>query len=292
MRGIPFRLVSSLGWILVVLSNCATLHGQEDSFRWMDFHSAKDQDVIVWVTRALEAEKWSSIREIGVLYDAALVVTTLRINPEASPSSDTFNLWSISLTTHALTPLLKGVNLRWLDRMQFSGNPQRELGLLYDDCGECAATTYFSALYYDRSQHIWNAHWMRGGQAVPIWSAATSAEVTVTHVYAALAEPDGRQLVGTWNHFDYGKQKPAEDFVFRYDLDSFSGLERTQLLSGKDAEAMKQRLCLAQGGAGGLVRGQDSALCEQTVHPRAERRPTTTPPANNQGRSTPPGAHH
>jgi hypothetical protein len=110
----------------------------------------------------------------------------------------------------------------------------------------------------------------------------------VTHVYAALAEPDGRQLVGTWNHFDYGKQKPAEDFVFRYDLDSFSGLERTQLLSGKEAEAMKQRLCLTQGGAGGLARGQDSALCEQTAHPRTERRPTTSPPPNNQGRSVPP----
>ena len=292
MRGTPFRFLFSLGWTLVALSNYIPLYAQEDSFRWMDFHSAKDQDVIVWVTRALEAEKWSSIREIGVLYDAALVVTTLRSNPEASPSSDTFNMWSISLTTHALTPLLKGVNLRWLDRMQFSGNPQRELGLLYDDCGECAATTYFTALYYDRSQHIWNAHWMRGGQAVPIWSSVTPEGVAVTHVYAALAEPDGRQMVATWNHFDYGKQKPAEDFVFRYDLDSFSGLERTQLLSGKEAEAMKQRLCLAQGGAGGLARGQDSVLCEQTVHPRPERRPVTSPPPNNQGRSTPPPAHH
>jgi hypothetical protein len=292
MRGTPFRFLFSLGWILVALSSYAPLHAQEDSFRWADFHSVKDQDVIVWVTRALEAEKWSSIREIGVLYDAALVVTTLRSNPEASPSSDTFNLWSVSLTTHALTPLLKGVNLRWLDWMPFSRNSQRELGLIYDDCGECAATTYFTALYYDRSQHIWNAHWMRGGQAAPMWSAATPEGVTVTHVFAALAEPDGRQLVGTWNHFDYGKMKPAEDFVFRYDLDSFSGLERTQLLSGKEAEAMKQRLCAAQGGAGGLARGQDSVLCGQTIHARPERRPTTTPPANNQGRSTPPGAHH
>jgi hypothetical protein len=291
MRGTPFRFLFSLGWILVALSSNAPLHAQEDSFRWADFHSVKDQDVIVWVTRALESEKWSSIREIGVLYDAALVVTTLRSNPEASPSSDTFNLWSVSLTTHALTPLLKGVDLRWLDWMPFSRNSQRELGLIYDDCGECAATTYFTALYYDRSQHIWNAHWMRGGQAAPMWSAATPEGVTVTHVYAALAEPDGRQLVGTWNHFDYGKMKPAEDFVFRYDLDSFSGLDRTQLLSGKEAEAMKQRLCAAQGGAGGLARGQDSVLCGQTIHARPERRPVTSPPANNEGRSVPPKSH-
>src|ERR1700757_2482316 len=151
MRGIPFRILISLGWILVALSSYEPLQAQEDSFRWMDFHSAKDQDVIVWVTRALAAEKWSSIREIGVIYDAALVVTSLRSNPEASPSADTFNLWRASLTTHALTPRLKGVNPRWLDWMQFSGNQQRELGLLYDDCSECAATTYFTALYYDRA---------------------------------------------------------------------------------------------------------------------------------------------
>ena len=255
----------------------------------MDFHSAKDQDIIVWVTRSLDPEKWSSIREIGVLYDAALVVTTLRANPEASPGSDSFNLWSASLTTHAITPLLKGVNLRWLDWMHFSEIGPLELGALYDDCAECAATAYFTAFYYDRSQHIWNARWIRGGQGVPLWTAAAPEGVTVTRVYAILPGPSGRELVGTWNHFDYGKAKPAEDFVYRYDLDSFSDLERTQLLSGKEADAMKQRLCSFQG-TGSVARGQDSTLCQQTVHPRAERRPTTTPPANNQGRSVPPGS--
>jgi hypothetical protein len=289
MRGVVFRFLL-FALIVSALATPASLHAQQDSFRWMDFHSAKDQDVVVWVTRALEAEKWSSIREVGVLYDAALVVTTVRSNPQASPSSDTFSLWSVSLTTHALTSLLKGVNLRWLDWMQFTETGPPELGALYEDCAECAATTYFTALYYDRSQHIWNARWIRGGQAVPILTAATPESVTLTRVYAILSGPNGRELVGTWNHFDYGKDKPAEDFVYRYDLDSFSGLERTQLLSGKEAEAMKQRLCSFQG-TGSVARGQDSALCQQTVHARPERRPTTTPPPNNQGRSVPPGAH-
>ncbi len=290
MRGVVFRFLVSI-FIISALAAPASLHSQQDTFRWMDFHSAKDQDVVVWVTRALEAEKWSSIREIGVLYDAALVVTTLRTNPQASPSADTFNLWSVSLTTHALTSLLKGVNLRWVDWMQFSETGPPELGALYEDCAECAATTYFTALYYDRSQHIWNARWVRGGQAVPILSAAPPEGVTLTRVYAILSGPNGRQLVGTWNHFDYGKDKPAEDFVYRYDLDSFSGLERTQLLTGKEADAMKQRLCSFQG-TGSVARGQDSALCQQTVHARPERRPTTTPPPNNQGRSVPPGTRH
>ena len=199
MRGVRSRFFLFAVWIASALSNSLPLDAQQDTFRWMDFHSVKDQDIIVWVTRSLEAEKWSSIREIGVIYDAALVVTSLRTNPQASPESDTFNLWSASLTTHTITPLLKGANLRWLDWMLFSAIGPQELGALYDDCGECAATTYFTALYYDRSQHIWNSRWMRGGQAVPVWSGNTPAGVTVTRVYAILGGPGGQEIVGTWN---------------------------------------------------------------------------------------------
>ena len=259
----------------------------------MDFHSQaqNEQDILAWVSRSMQPEKWTSIREIGVIYDAALVVTSTRSNPQASPTSDVFNIWSASLTSHAITPLLKGVNLRWIDWMQFSDIGPPELGAIYDDCGECAATTYFTAFFYDRSQHIWNARFIRGGQGAPVWSGTSPEGVNLTRVYAILAGPNGREMVGTWNHFDYGKQKPPEDFVFRYGLDPASGLEATQILSGKEAEAMEQRLCTFQG-TGNIARGQDSALCQQTVHPRAERRPTTTPPPNNQGRSVPPGAHH
>ncbi len=124
---------------------------------------------------------------------------------------------------------------------------------------------------------------------MPIWSGTPTQGVDVTRVYAILAGPSGQEIVGTWNHFDYGKEKPAEDFVYRYDLDPVSNLERMQLLSGKDAEAMKQRVCSFQG-TGNVARGQDSAQCQQTVHARPERRPTLTPPPNNQGRSTPPGS--
>jgi hypothetical protein len=290
MRSLPLRLM--IVGLAAALAGAAPLGAQQDTFRWMDFHSQKDQDIVVWVTRALQGEHWTAIREIGVIYDAALVVTTERTNPQGTPSADTFQLWSVSLTTHALTPILKGVNLRFLDWMQFHEGWPQELGALYDDCSECASTTYITALHYDLSQHIWNARWLRGGLTVPVWSANGPAGVELTRIYAVLAEPNGRELVGTWNHLDYGKEKPAEDFIYRYDLDPFSGLERTQLLSGKEGESMKQRLCGVQGATGNVARGQDSALCQQTVHPHAERRPVTTPPANNQGRSMPPGSKH
>jgi hypothetical protein len=258
----------------------------------MDFHSTKDQDVIVWVTRSLAVENWTAIREIGVQYDAALVVTTNRATPQSPPNADTFTIWSVSLTNHALTRLVTGVNLRWLDWMTFAEGEPQELAALYDNCAGCMPDTYFTAFYYDLRAHTWATRWMRGGQGVPVWSANGPAGVDWTQVYAGLAEPNGREFLCTWSHFDYGKEKPAQDFVFRYDLDPVSGLERTQSLSGKEADAMKQRVCRAGEALPGLARGQDSALCQGLVNQHPARKPVTTPPANNHGKSTPPGSRH
>jgi hypothetical protein len=281
--------------MIAALLVAAPLQAQQapDSFRWIDFHSAqnqKDQDVIAWVTRSLAPDKWTAIREIGVEYDAALVVTTLRATPQSEPAADTFTVWNLSLTSHVVAPLLTGVNLRLLDWMLFAEVAPRELGALYDDCIECEATTYITAFYYDPLRHMWVPRWLRGNRTVPVWIANPPAGVALTQVYAVLAEPNGRQLIGTWNHIDHGKQEPAEDSVYRFDIDPFSGLERTQLLSNKQAEAMEQRLCAVRGTAPGLALGQDSALCQQTLKASPERKPVTTPPAGNHGQSVPPTA--
>lgn len=293
----PERMRAVSSWLLPLLIAAAliapfALHAQQDPFRWMDFHSDKDQDIIVWVTRSLAAEKWTAIREIGVQYDAALVVTTLRPSPQSPANADAFQVWSVSLTNHSLTPLLKGVNLRWLDWMRFRDGAAPEVGALYDNCSGCAADTYLTAFHYDFTQHIWQARWMRGAGAVPIASANIPAGVAWTQIYAVMAEPNGVELIGAWNHFDYGKEKDPEDFLYRYDLDPFSGLERMQLLSGKDAESMKQRLCRGQNAVPGLARGQDSLLCQEILKPQWVRKPVTTPPANNRGKSVPPAPRH
>jgi hypothetical protein len=175
----------------------------------MDFHSQKDQDIVVWVTRSLAVEDWTAIREIGVQYDAALVVTTLRPTPQSPANADTFTVWSVSLTSHVVAPLLKGVNLRWLDRMHFADGAPEELAALYDNCGDCAAQTYFTSFYYDMQHHMWTARWLRGGQGIPLWSASLAQGVEWNQVYAVLAEPNGVALVGTWNHFDHGKSEEA-----------------------------------------------------------------------------------
>jgi hypothetical protein len=260
-----------------------------DTFRWIDFHSQNDQDVVVWVTRALDEQKWTAIREIGVQYDAALVITSLRASPQAAPNRDTFTIWSVSLSDRKLTHLADGANLRLMDWLLLDVGQGRELGVLYDDCSDCQATTYFTALHYDLRQHTFAGRWMAGGKAVPVWTSNSPLGVTQTQVFAVMADGNGVETLGTWNHLDYGKPKPAQESVYRYDLDPQSDVERTQLLSGRDAASMKDRLCRAQDAVPGLSRGQDSSLCQTSQKPHYERRPVTTPPPNNQGQSRPPG---
>src|SRR5664279_2885133 len=89
------RLVSYLSLyalIAAALALATPISAQQapENFRWVDFHSAKEADTIAWVKRSLEPEKWTAIREIGVEYDAALVVTTLRPTEQSPTSADTF----------------------------------------------------------------------------------------------------------------------------------------------------------------------------------------------------------
>jgi hypothetical protein len=261
-----------------------------DSFRWIDFHTQDDQDVIVWVTRALDGQKWTAIREIGVQYDAALVITTFRASAQASPNHDSFSIWSVSLASRELTHIADGVNLHLTDWLLLDVGQGRELGVLFDDCNDCQATTYFTTLHYDLRAHTFAGRWINGGKAVPVWTTNAPMGATQTQVFAVMADDNGRESLGTWNHVDYGKDKPAEDTVYRYDLEPQSYTERSVLLSGKDAASMKDRLCHAQDAVPGLSRGQDSSLCQVSAKPRPMRKPTTTPPANNHGQSLPPGS--
>ncbi len=259
-----------LASLAVVLAFSIPLCAQQPTttFRWMNFHSPKDQIIINWVTRSLAVENWTAIREIGVLYDAALVVTTDRATPVSLPDTDTFNVWSVSLTTHAVTPLLSGVNLRWSHWERFSRDAPLELPVLYNNCRNCAATTYFTSFYYDPALHAWAARWMRDGQGIPVWNAKPPSGIAWTQVYALLPEGNDQVEMCTWNHFDYGPHRPSEDFIYRYDVDPFSGLDRTVLLSGQKADAMKLRLCNAENAVPGLARGQNSILCQELLHPQ------------------------
>ena len=274
-----------------------------DNFHWIDLHNEKDAPTVAWVTQALKAEHWTAMREIGANGDSAIVVTTDRKDPQATPDSDAFTIWSVSLAKHDVQPLLHGVNLHLLNWTNFGGVYQRapELAIVFNDCTGCdAPSLFFTTIYYNLNDHAWRGRWMRGDQAVALKTTAHIDGVKQTQVYGMMTELPGRDILATWSHLDYGGTKPAEDYFYEYGVDP-SGMEQTQALGPDHAEKMKARLCQANPGLKDpalavLAGGQDSDLCKGTPEPakpkRGEhvRRPTTTPPANNHGQSSPGGA--
>jgi hypothetical protein len=239
---------------------------QSGAFYWVNFHSSKDQSIVTWVVRSLTVEDWTAIREIGVMYDSALVVTTNRATPQSLPDTDSFNVWNVSLTNHMVTPVLKGVNLRWLAMLRLFASTPLEPAILYDNCQQCAANTYFTTFHYDVVTRRWEARWLNGGEGVAVWNMNHPAGMEWTQVYAVTTGGNGIAQLLTWNHFDFGPGKPPEDSVFRYDVDPFSGLDRTAIVSGKQVDATKVALCNAQDAVSGLARGQDSNLCREVLH--------------------------
>lgn len=282
------------GFVLAISLAAVPTRAQQapEGFRWVDFHAQSDQDVVVWVTRALAVESWTAIREIGVEYDAALVVTSLRPSPQSAPSADSYNIYSVSLTNHQLTPLLKGVNLRLLDWMLFAPGKPRELAAMYDNCTGCQASTFFTAFHYDAAQHAWAARWLESGQGATVWTANTPAQIDLTQVYAVMAEDNGHEYLATLRHFDYGKRKPEDDFVYLYDVNPFTGLDRVQVMSGRQAGDKELEICRAQDVVSNLARGQNSPFCQSLTGSRPTRNPVTAPPANGRGQSMPPGSKH
>lgn len=261
MRGALCGLLSYFGVLTFLAAAPLSAQQSPDNFHWVDFHSQQDQSTVVWVINSLASQKWTAIREIGVQYDAALVVTALRKTPQTPPALDMFSIWTVSLTSHEAKLLLSGANLRILDWMLFATGWPRDLAALYDDCNDCVASTFFTAFYYDQRQHGWAARWMRGSQAIPLSTASSPQGVTTTQAYAALADDNGHEIIGVWNHFDYGQQKPPQDYVYLYDVDPANYTERTQLIAGKASDALKRRICSGADAVTGLEAGQNSALC-------------------------------
>jgi hypothetical protein len=286
---ITFLAAALLPGFFAAPSACAQSAPQ--AFHWIDFRSPADAPTLHWVTDSLVAQQYSAIREIGVQWDAALVVTTLRATPQSSPASDHFTLWSVSLSHRQVVPLVSGFGLYYLSWLNFGSQILPELGLTWQNCLQCDSSLFFTAAYYSPADHAWRTRWMRGSDGAALRTAAPTTGVTAREVYGLITDLRGNSTLATWLHLDFGVAKPAQDYVYEYSVDPSTGLDVTQALGDEHAAPMRQQLCQLSPAQSSLLGGQDSVLCVGTPSPRKpththyERRPVTTPPANNQGRS-------
>lgn len=256
-------------------------------FHWVNME--KDEWTVGLVRKALQKEQFTAIREIGVLGDAALVFVANRKQPDAIPEKDEISVYTASLRTLFSQKLLTAYQVRPVGWSNFVPGHRPELATVFADCVDCDPSTFLTSFYFEGKSDTWQARWMAEQHGSSLLSKHVSSDYTTQQVYAMVADRDGRESLVTWIRYDYLNSKRFDDYVYQYDVDPASGLDRIQRINGKEIAATQLKLCQIDPAWGYLKYGQDSELCAALVpaKSRPARHITTTPPAQNQGRSRP-----
>jgi len=250
------RLV--LAFVLMSAS-CALCSAQVvDGFAWVNLKT--DTQTVAKIATFLANKPYTAIREIGVVNQQALVITTLRKDPTAEPGNDTFTAYGVSLKDGSVEELLDGTNLKYIDWQKFYDYDTSELLATYDDCAQCKATTFLTAFYIDRKTKRWGARWRREVAGAPLYSADTSK----SYVYALFINVDQRVVLDTWAAYpEQKKSSRGGEYLFEYRIDPMSDQGTSRPLTGRDMLPVKQRLCRGEEIVFGIAGGQDSAACKE-----------------------------
>jgi hypothetical protein len=235
-----------------------------DGFAWVDLKT--DTQTVTKVTTFLANKPYTAIREIGIVNQQALVITTLRKDPTAQPGNDTFTAYGVSLKDGSVEELLDGTSLKYIDWQKFYDYDSPELLATYDDCSQCKATTFLTAFFIDRKTRRWGARWRRELAGAPLYSSASgkSDGSTRNYVYALFINVDQRVVLDTW--VSYPEQKKSSrggEYLFEYRIDPLSDQGTSRPLTGRDILPVKQRLCRGEETVFGIAGGQDSAPCKE-----------------------------
>ncbi len=253
---------------MLLLFSGLTLRAQViDGFAWVDLKT--DTQTVAEVTNYLRNKPYTALREIGVAGQQALAITTLRKDPIAEPTNDTFTVYDISLKDGSVEELLDGANLRYIDWQKFYDYDSPELLATYDDCTQCKATTFLTAFYLDRKTKRWGARWRREVAGAPLYSAEGSSE----SVYALFINVDQRVVLDTWASYpEQKKSSRGGEYLFEYRIDPMSDQGTSRPLTGRDMLPVKQRLCNGENVVFGVAGGQGSASCKGLGSPEGRRR--------------------
>ena len=238
-----------------------------DGFAWANLKT--DTTTVNRVTMLLAGKPYTALREIGLIGDQALVITTLRKDPIAQPGDDSFTAYGVSLKDGAVEQILDGANLKMVAWQKFYDYDSPELLAIYDDCAQCKATTFLTAFYLDRRTKHWHARWPREIAGAPLTSAAVGSD----HVYALFMNVDRRVVLDTWTRFpEQKKSSRGGEYMYEYRIDPMSDQGTGRPVTGRDMLPIKQRLCRGEDVVYGIAGGQDSDACKELLRPGTRRR--------------------
>jgi hypothetical protein len=241
-------------------------------FHWVNFK--QEPDTVARIAKVLQAENYSAIREIGVVADFALVLTTEREPEWTTPEGDMWTVYSISMEAAEFRKLLSGYNLRMVTWLKFVPGHDGDLGITYLDCYECEAATLFTAFHFRRKEG-WQARWpSKEPDHLPgILFMSSDAGVPYTdddvdQVWAVMSPASGLASIGTWYHSRDLKTGKVTSVATKFSV-GFAGEEKSTALNGTAATLWERTLCKPADAVPSLMGGQDSKSCKNLFQHRA-----------------------
>jgi hypothetical protein len=238
-------------------------------FTWVNLET--DKATMSSVRHALHDQAITSIREVGVEEDYALVMTASRDTGAPTPDYDSWSVYSIELRTGKNHLLVFGYGIKLVD---WIGPANDELAITYYDCWECEAATVFTTLRFIKNSG-WTARWPNKTQnwAFPqpgaVVFSTDEGELNadeVDQVYAVVTQPGDTFAVGSWVRSPDPKTGKIEENVDRYSFDPKTGMDRVEKLIGQAALNWERTICAPTNIMVQPSMGQHSKACRGVLH--------------------------
>jgi hypothetical protein len=256
-------------------------HAQLPSnFSWINIES--DKKTMPIVRRALRDQRINAIREVGVKDGFALVITTSRQPDEPTPDYDDWTVFSMNLSSGESRQLLGGYGLKLLE---WIGPNNEELAVSYFDCWECEADTLLTTIHLVPGSG-WQPRWANKSNSPagpPLPGAVVDIgdmgmpydDNDVDQIYAFVKQPENGFAIGTWTYSRNTVTGKIEQDVERYSIDSKTGKDRTEKLTGQAALDWKRVICNPANVLTQASSGQDSKTCRR-IRPKPAPKPSET----------------
>jgi hypothetical protein len=250
-----FVLVSTICLLFAQPSQATT----PAEFSWVNMES--DKTTMTAVRRALHDRSITAIREVGVQDGFALVMTASRDGDAPTPASDRWTIYNVSLTTGKSRVLVSGYVVELLD---WIGQKQNELAISYSHCYECEPVKLFTVFHFTKGVG-WRARWSNSTKDANY--PQPGAVVSYGDVGAPYTDDEVDQVfaIGSWFHSRNTKTGKIDDDVYRYSIDSTTGKDRLEKLSGNLALNWKRKICTDSSTVVGPSLGQHSKACRAVL---------------------------
>jgi len=269
------KIATAAIMLLLARSSCAQL---PTNFSWVNLES--DKKIMPVIRRALRDQNINAIREVGVKDGFALVMTTSRQPDEPTPDYDSWEIYSINLSTEKSRELFGGYGLKLLE---WIGPGNEELALSYLSCWECESATLLTTIHLVPGSG-WRARWPNNpvnsaspalpGAVVDIGDMGMPYDDNdVDQIYAFVKQPENSFAIGTWIYSRNTVTGKIEQDVERYSIDPKTGKDRTEKLTGQAALDWKRVICSPENVITQANSGQNSKTCRKILPKPARKQP-------------------